>query len=109
MENNEFSFDTELLYKGDKVKGCDIVPEAAPLFLTSAFNIFGDLDDVNSTYESKGYTYIRTRNPNRHMLADKISYLENGEESAIFASGMGAIQTVLFAFLKSGDHLRRKH
>lgn len=105
MENREFSFDTELLYKGDKVKGCDIVPEAAPIFLTSAFNIFGDLDDVNSTYESKGYTYIRTRNPNRHMLADKISYLENGEDSAIFSSGMGAIQTVLFTFLKSGDHV----
>ena len=105
MNNKNFTFDTELLYKGDKVKGCDLVPESAPLFMASAFDIAGDLDDVNSTYENKGYTYIRTRNPNRHMLADKISYLENGEESAIFSSGMGAIQTVLFSLLKSGDHI----
>ena len=105
MNNKNFTFDTELLYKGDKVKGCDLVPESAPLFMASAFDIAGDLDDVNSTYDNKGYTYIRTRNPNRHMLADKISYLENGEESAIFSSGMGAIQTVLFSLLKSGDHI----
>lgn len=105
MDSNDFSFDTAMLYTGDHVKGCDLVGESAPLFLTSAFNIFGGLDDVNTYYENKGYTYIRTRNPNRHMLADKISYLENGEESAIFSSGMGAIQTVLFTFLKAGDHL----
>ena len=105
MKDMDFSFDTELLYKGDKVRGCDLIPEAAPLFLASAFDIAGDLDDVNATYEDKGYTYIRTRNPNRHMLADKITYHENGEESAVFSSGMGAIQTVLFTFLKAGDHL----
>jgi len=105
MSKEEFKRETNILYEGDKVKGCDIVPEAAPLFLASAFDIAGDLDDVNSTYENKGYTYIRTRNPNRHMLADKITYLENGGDSAIFSSGMGAIQTVLFTFLKGGDHL----
>ena len=105
MEKMNFSFDTELLYKGDRVRGCALKPEAAPLFMASAFDIEGDLDDVNAAYENKEYTYIRTRNPNRHMLADKISYLENGEESAIFSSGMSAIQTVLFTLLKAGDHL----
>lgn len=99
-----FSEETRLLYEGHHVDGMDLSPEAFPLFMTSAFNM-GNLDDVENAYESKRYTYIRTRNPNRKALADVITYLEQGQDTLIFSSGMGAITTTYFSLLQPGDHL----
>lgn len=103
FEDITFEEETRLLYEGHHVNGMDISPEAFPLFLTSAFNM-GNLDDVAATYEKKGYTYIRTRNPNRKALADVLTFLEQGTDTLIFSSGMGAITTTYFALLQRGDH-----
>ena len=61
--------------------------------------------EVQETYQKKGYTYIRTRNPNRTALGEVLSCLEGGEASLIFASGMGAITSTLLAILEPGDHI----
>lgn len=98
-----FSEATQLLYEGEKIDGCSLTPESTPIFLTTAFTM-GDLEDVQNTYDKKGYTYVRTRNPNRKSLADAISYLEKGKYTLIFSSGMGAITTTYFSVLKPGDH-----
>lgn len=105
MKDNEmiFSEATQILYEGQNIDGCSITPESTPIFLTTAFTM-GDLDDVQNTYDEKGYTYIRTRNPNRKSLADAVSYLEKGKDTLIFSSGMGAITTTYFSVLKPGDH-----
>ncbi len=103
FEDMEFSEGTRLLYEGHQVKGMELAPEAFPLFMTSAFTM-GNLEDVEKAYEEKRYTYIRTRNPNRKALADVLTYLEKGEDTLIFSSGMGAITTTFFALLKPGDH-----
>ncbi|AVQ31191.1 aminotransferase class I/II-fold pyridoxal phosphate-dependent enzyme [Fusobacterium varium] len=95
---------TELLYRGRKVKGMDFnKPEAFPLFTTTAFTM-NSLTEVKEAYE-KRYTYIRTCNPNRDALADMVTFLEAGEKSLIFSSGMGAITTTLMTILKPGDHV----
>ena len=96
--------ESELLHTGGKVKGMDLKPESVPLFLTTAFTM-NSLTEVTDTYANKGYTYVRTRNPNRAALAEAMSYLENGEKSLIFASGMGAITSTLMTLIKSGDHI----
>ncbi|UZW15458.1 aminotransferase class I/II-fold pyridoxal phosphate-dependent enzyme [Clostridium pasteurianum] len=101
--NIKFSEATELLYEGEKINGCDLTPESAPIFLTTAFTM-GNLENVQNTYDEKGYTYVRTRNPNRNSLAEAISFLEKGKYSLIFSSGMGAITTTYFSVLKPGDH-----
>lgn len=105
MKDNEmiFSEATQILYEGEKIEGCSLTPESTPIFLTTAFTM-GDLDDVQDTYDNKGYTYIRTRNPNRKSLADAVSYLEKGKYTLIFSSGMGAITTTYFSVLNPGDH-----
>ncbi|WP_445487709.1 trans-sulfuration enzyme family protein [Niallia sp. 03133] len=103
-EEMQFSRASELLYKGEKIKGMDLKPEVAPIFLTTAFTM-DNLSEVKDTYSEKGYTYIRTCNPNRDLLAEAISYLEGGEKSLIFSSGMGAITTTLMTVLKPGDHI----
>jgi len=79
-------------------------PETIPCFLTTAFTMKG-FKEVQETYDTKGYTYIRTRNPNRTALGEVISCLEGGEESLVFSSGMGAITTTLMALLEPGDHV----
>ncbi len=108
MDNFEeltvFSQESEYLYKGDQVEGLGLKPEVVPCFLTTAFNM-DDLHDVQRVYDAHGYTYIRTRNPNRDMLAEVITYLENGTASDIFSSGMGAITSTLMTLLRPGDHV----
>lgn len=98
------SQETAYLYMGDRVEGMGLKPETIPCFLTTAFNM-DDLEDVNRVYANHGYTYIRSRNPNRDALAEVITYLERGEKSDIFASGMGAITTTLMALLRPGDQI----
>lgn len=99
-----FSKASEVLYKGRVVKGMDFnKPEAFPLFAVSSFTM-NSLEEVKKAYESK-YTYVRTSNPNRDSLAQIVSYLEEGEDTLIFSSGMGAITTTLMSLLKPGDHI----
>ncbi|MDL2306818.1 aminotransferase class I/II-fold pyridoxal phosphate-dependent enzyme, partial [Desulfovibrio sp. OttesenSCG-928-C06] len=100
----DFFSESELLHTGCRVKGMDLKPESLPLFTTTAFTM-NSLTEVKATYANKGYTYVRTRNPNRTALAEAISYLEHGEKSLIFSSGMGAITSTLLALHSAGDHI----
>lgn len=103
-ELTQYSPETVQLYSGMECPA-DLRPEAAPLFMTTAFILSGDLQDVEENYNEKKFTYIRTRNPNRRMLEDAVSALEHSEKSLIFSSGMAAIHTPMMACLKTGDHL----
>ena len=100
----DYSYTTEALYRGEKVCGMDLKPETIPCFMTTAFTMRG-FKEVQETYATKGYTYVRTRNPNRTALGEVISCLEGGEESLIFSSGMGAITSTLMTLLEHGDHV----
>ena len=65
---------------------------------------------ANSTYrqsapgEHTGYEYSRTGNPTRTALEANLASLEGGDYGRAFASGMGAINTVLNT-LSAGDHV----
>lgn len=104
FDDMEFSEGTRLLYEGHHVNGMTLAPEAMPVFMTSAFTM-GNLEDVERAYAEKDYTYVRTRNPNRKALADVMTYLEQGRDTLIFSSGMGAITTTYFSLLRPGDHM----
>src|SRR5215204_6543109 len=69
---------------------------------------------VNPIYPSSAYDYEETsetqypryfNTPNQKAVAEKIAALENAQEGLMFSSGMAAIMTSLFAFLKQGDHV----
>jgi len=53
---------------------------------------------------TKGCDYSRTANPTRTALEKCLASLEGGDYGLAFASGMGAITTLMF-LLKSGDHV----
>jgi cystathionine beta-lyase/cystathionine gamma-synthase len=108
MKDKEFSRETEILHQGAYLQGRRDTPETAPIYLSTAFNV-DDLDDLEATYAVKGYTYIRTRNPNRNALAELMSYLEGGQRSLVFNCGMAAISTVLMSMLTSGDRVLADH
>ncbi len=47
--------------------------------------------------------YSRLQNPTNLLLEKRLAALEEGEEAIVTASGMGAITTTIFHFLKPGD------
>jgi cystathionine beta-lyase/cystathionine gamma-synthase len=70
-----------------------------PIFQSAMFEYAGETD----YHDLK---YIRLNNtPNHTVLHAKLASLENAEAALVTASGMAAITTTLFAFLKTGDHL----
>jgi cystathionine gamma-synthase len=49
--------------------------------------------------------YGRYSNPTQRVVEQKLAALEGGEGAVLFASGMAAITTTVFALLSAGDHL----
>jgi methionine-gamma-lyase len=85
-----------------------------PIFLTSTFVFENaqqgkDFFDLTSGRrqprpgEKSGLVYSRFNNPNLEILEDRLAIWDQAERSAVFASGMAAISTTLFAFLRPGD------
>ena len=104
MSEHQYSEASEMLYTGREPKGMNFnKPESFPYFPCTAFTA-NSLSEIKECYNSR-YTYIRTNNPNRDALAAVVSYLEQGEKSLIFSSGMGAITTTCMALLKPGDEV----
>ena len=55
--------------------------------------------------EAPGMIYSRLDNPNLEMLEKRLCLWDDAEAGAAFASGMAAISTTMFEFLKPGDVL----
>jgi cystathionine beta-lyase/cystathionine gamma-synthase len=70
-----------------------------PIYQTTTY-----VQESVDRYLSKGYSYSRSGNPTVRALEKKITELEEGADSACFATGMAAIQAVLLTFLNAGDH-----
>ena len=94
MKKNK-GVDTKCVHSGDLIddrfKGA-----TSPLFPSTAY----DFIDVS---EDKYPRYFNT--PNQLALSKKIADLENSEDALLFGSGIAAIFSSLFSFIKSGDHV----
>ncbi len=77
-----------------------------PIYLTSTF-WFKDSAEVIAYNEGERdrEEYGRYGNPTWRAVERKLSELEGGEESVLFASGMCAATTTFFALLSPGAHL----
>lgn len=67
---------------------------------------YDDANDLAAVFQGKkpGYSYGRQVNPTVTALQHKLTLMENGVDTAAFATGMAAIGTSLFALLRAGDH-----
>lgn len=85
-----------------------------PIFLTSTF-VFRSAQDGKDFFDytsgrrqpppgqAAGLVYSRFNNPNLEVLEDRLALWEGGEAAAVFSSGMSAISTTLWAYLKPND------
>ncbi len=88
----------------------------SPIFQTSTF-VFKSAEEGKAFFEvayglrpknegeELGLIYSRINNPDLEILENRLCLWDEAEECAVFASGMSAITTVLFEFLKPGDLL----
>ncbi len=84
-------------------------PEGAlnpPLYMSSTFT-FERVEDGAALFagEKPGHFYSRVSNPTLSALEMRFATLENAEAALSFASGMGAITSVLWTFLSAGDEI----
>ena len=56
-------------------------------------------------YMATGFTYSRSGNPTVTALERKLTALENGVDTAAFATGMAAINAIFMTFLDAGAHV----
>ncbi len=85
-----------------------------PIFLTSTF-VFRTAQDGKDFFDytagrrqapagaTGGLVYSRFNNPNLEVLEDRLSLWEGGEAAGVFSSGMAAISTTLWAYVRPGD------
>ena len=85
-----------------------------PQFSTSTF-VFRSAEDGKRFFaamqgrrklgpdEEPGLVYSRFNNPNLEVLEDRLALWDEAEASLAFASGMAAISTCLWAYLRPGD------
>ncbi|MEP0365477.1 MAG: cystathionine gamma-synthase family protein [Cyclobacteriaceae bacterium] len=87
-----------------------------PIFQTSTF-VFKSAEEGKAFFEvayglrekheneELGLIYSRLNNPDLEILENRLSLWDNAEDCAVFESGMSAITSTLFEFLKPGDLL----
>ncbi len=96
---------TETVWAGEKdyrVHGASQVP-----VVNSVAYEYEDLDlwyDV-AKGKAKGHIYGRNTNPTLASFEDKICQLEGAESATSFATGMAAISSTFYTFLRPGDRM----
>lgn len=87
-----------------------------PIFLTSTF-VFRNAQEGKDFFdftsgrrtpgpgEEAGLIYSRFNNPNLEVLEDRLCLWDSAEMASVFSSGMGAISTTMWAFLRPGSVL----
>src|SRR5262249_36462967 len=81
-------------------------PGSVPIYQPSTF-AFAAPDACSAALADPdaGFAYSRYRNPTTRALEDAVADLEGGAAAIATSSGMGAINAVLLALLRPGDHV----
>lgn len=79
---------------------------SVPIYQTSTF-VFDSVEQGGRRFalEEEGYIYSRLGNPTTAVFEEKIAALECGETAVATSSGIGAIASIFWTILKSGDHV----
>ena len=107
IDLNKVAFETMVIHAG---QGADPAygALATPIYQTSTF-CFETVEEGAAKFanEVPGYhpVYSRSGNPTTRAFELKCAAMEGGEDCVATASGMGAVGSVMLAFLKTGDHV----
>ena len=77
-----------------------------PIYQTSTYRFENTQQGIaRFKGEEQGYVYTRIANPTRAVLEEKVAALEGGTGAVACGSGMGALASLVFTYLKAGDHV----
>src|SRR6266705_707873 len=96
VESRPMDFETRAIHEGqqpDPTTGA----LTTPIYLTSTYV-------QDAVGELKGYDYSRVANPTRTALQQCLASLESAEHGVAFASGLGAVTTIMH-LLNPGDRM----
>jgi cystathionine beta-lyase/cystathionine gamma-synthase len=97
------AFDSQAVHAGNVV---DATTGAirTPIVMANSYRL---PDDPSSLDWSNSQTLFYTRNSghNQLCLERKLAAMEHGEEAAVFSTGVAALHSIFFTFLRSGDHV----
>lgn len=97
---------TTRLLHADRLGGVEHGAVHKPMHSSATFSYAASRDLVATFQGSKsGFVYARQGNPTTAALEAKLAMLEGGRSATTFATGMGAISSMLFALLRRGDHV----
>ena len=103
--NNSKHIETQAIHSG-RINDERFGSLATPLYQTSTF-IFKDAQQGANRFagDEEGYIYTRLGNPTTRQLEMRVAVMENMEDAAATATGMGAVSGALLANLQCGDHI----
>ena len=97
------SFDTQAVHAGNHTDDTTGAIRT-PIVMANSYKL---PDDPSSLDWSDSQTLFYTRNSghNQLCLERKLAAMERGEEAVVFSTGVAALHSIFFTFLKSGDHV----
>ena len=103
MSNHKFSTNTLHAGHNPALTGGT---RAVPIYQTTSY-VFKNTKHAADLFslQDSGFIYTRLNNPTNDILEQRLTALDGGIGSAVFASGTAAIATALLTLLKSGDHI----
>ena len=103
--NNSKHIETQAIHSG-RINDEQFGSLATPLYQTSTF-IFNDAQEGADRFagEAEGYIYTRLGNPTTRQFEMRVAAMENMDDAAATATGMGAVSGALLANLECGDHI----
>ncbi|HWK45465.1 MAG TPA: O-succinylhomoserine sulfhydrylase [Stellaceae bacterium] len=99
-----FGLDTTLVRGG--LTRTEFGETSEAIFMTSGF-VYESAGAAEARFagDDPGFVYSRYANPTLDILERRLALLEGAEQCHATASGMAAIFTGLFCYLRAGDHL----
>ncbi len=96
---------TSTILHSDLLDGVEHGSVHKPVHTAVAF-AYADARELAEVFQGRraGMSYGRQSNPTVDALAAKLTRMENGTSTVCFATGMGAIGSMIFALLRAGDH-----
>jgi len=79
-----------------------------PINMANSYELPTDIEELLNVFSwdhLDKFQYTREHSATPRHLEERLAALEGSEDCVVTASGMGAVSTLLFTLLKSGDHL----
>lgn len=101
----QFGINTQIVHS-DRTFGVEHGGVRKPIHASVQYG-FDTVEELVGVFQGtvKGYNYARQGTPTTAALEARLTAMEGGVGSVVFATGMAAICATFFTLLKAGDHL----